>query len=177
MKYRGGVTEDGEERDARGVRVCVGAVRGHRVLSGHLGAQHARTVGRFPERAVRRIRRHHRAPRRLQGGDCGRRVPARFRAARSQRQSTRSRARPHRPRVPQRRPRLPHRPPPQSSTTHSCWNALWTCMFCFSLTWNEGRSQGERGETPSPRNRKNCCRKLALFPKALFLVTNFRKIK
>ena len=41
---------------------------------------------------------------------------------------------------------------------------------------NQGRSQGERGEIPPPpRNRKKCCRKMVLFPKALFLVTNFRK--
>ena len=38
----------------------------------------------------------------------------------------------------------------------------------------QGRSQGE-GETPPPETEKNCCRKMVLFPKALFLVTNFRK--
>ena len=35
---------------------------------------------------------------------------------------------------------------------------------------------GEKNIPPS-RNRKNCCRKIVLFPKALFLVINFRKIK
>ena len=32
-----------------------------------------------------------------------------------------------------------------------------------------------RGKIP-PRSRKNCCRKMVLFPNALFLVTNFAKI-
>ena len=31
------------------------------------------------------------------------------------------------------------------------------------------------GRRKSPRNRKNSCRKMVLFPKALFLVTNLRK--
>ena len=35
---------------------------------------------------------------------------------------------------------------------------------------------GERGEIP-PETEKNCCRKVMLFPKAQFLVTNFRKNK
>ena len=40
----------------------------------------------------------------------------------------------------------------------------------------KGVARGERGEIPThPRNGKNCCRKMVLFPKALFLVTNFRK--
>ena len=37
---------------------------------------------------------------------------------------------------------------------------------------SQGRSQGEEGN-PHPRNRK--CRKMVLFPKTLFLVTNFQK--
>ena len=40
------------------------------------------------------------------------------------------------------------------------------------------RSQGgEHAErSPPPRNRKNCCRKMMLFAKALFLATNFTKL-
>ena len=35
-----------------------------------------------------------------------------------------------------------------------------------------------KGEIPPPRNGKNCCRKMVLFAKAPFLVTNFQiKIK
>ena len=58
-------------------------------------------------------------------------------------------------------------------------------IFCLWTWWkqhsqliyraHQGRSHG--GGNPPPRNRKNCCRKLVLFPKALCLVTNFRKIK
>ena len=37
-----------------------------------------------------------------------------------------------------------------------------------------GRCKGvARG--PPPQTEKNCCRKMVLFPKALFLVTNFPK--
>ena len=45
--------------------------------------------------------------------------------------------------------------------------------LCAAFAASQGRSQGEAGNPP--RNRKNCCRKLVLFPKALFLVTNFQK--
>ena len=40
------------------------------------------------------------------------------------------------------------------------------------------RSQGEEGGgiPPPPPKPKNCCRKMMLFPKALFLVTIFPKI-
>ena len=54
-------------------------------------------------------------------------------------------------------------------------------LFCQCLprrtacNYAQGRSQGGRGENPPPRNRKNCCWKMVVFPKALFLVTNFRK--
>ena len=41
--------------------------------------------------------------------------------------------------------------------------------------WGQVRSQGGKGGNFSPRNRKKCRRKMVLFPKALFLVTNFRK--
>ena len=41
--------------------------------------------------------------------------------------------------------------------------------------WQQGRSQGGKGEIPPSPNRKNCCRKMVLFPKAVFLVTNFPK--
>ena len=39
----------------------------------------------------------------------------------------------------------------------------------------KGVAREEKGEIPPPRIPKNCCRKMVLFPKALFLVTNFRK--
>ena len=43
------------------------------------------------------------------------------------------------------------------------------------MIWEQGRSQGEGGNLPQP---KKCCRKMVLFPKALFLVTNLpKKIK
>ena len=38
-----------------------------------------------------------------------------------------------------------------------------------------GAARGEHRER-SPRNGKNCCRKMMLFPKALFLATTFPKI-
>ena len=38
----------------------------------------------------------------------------------------------------------------------------------------KGVARGKGGNSPPP-NRKNCCRKMVLFPKALFLVTNFPK--
>ena len=44
-----------------------------------------------------------------------------------------------------------------------------------TMCMHQGRSQGEGGKSPPPRNRKDCCRKMVLFPKALFLVTNFPK--
>ena len=46
----------------------------------------------------------------------------------------------------------------------------------FLGTSVQGRSQREGGKSPLPRNRKNCCRKMILFPKALILVTHFPKI-
>ena len=35
---------------------------------------------------------------------------------------------------------------------------------------------GTQGTSPPPRNRKKCCRKMVLFPKALFLATTFPKL-
>ena len=35
---------------------------------------------------------------------------------------------------------------------------------------------GEHRERPPPRNRKNCCRKMVLFPKGLFVATTFPKL-
>ena len=46
---------------------------------------------------------------------------------------------------------------------------------CYLNTLYIGGFMGVRGENP-PRSRKNCCRKMVLFPNALFLVTNFPKI-
>ena len=39
-----------------------------------------------------------------------------------------------------------------------------------------GVAGGEHRESPPPRNGKNCCRKMMLFPKTLFLATTFPKI-
>ena len=46
----------------------------------------------------------------------------------------------------------------------------------ISMSSRQGPSQGggERGNPPPPKPKK-CCRKMVLFQKALFLVTNFRK--
>ena len=38
------------------------------------------------------------------------------------------------------------------------------------------RQGGTQGTFPPPRNRKHCCRKMVLFPKALFLATTFPKL-
>ena len=46
--------------------------------------------------------------------------------------------------------------------------------FCAAQLPTQGRSQGGKGGKP-PETEKNCYRKMVLFPKALFLVTNFRK--
>ena len=41
----------------------------------------------------------------------------------------------------------------------------------------KGIATGGKGEiSPPPRDGKHCCRKMMLFSKALFLVTNFPKI-
>ena len=42
------------------------------------------------------------------------------------------------------------------------------------LCYTQGPSQVEWGN-PTLRNRKKCCRKMVLFPKALFLVTFSKK--
>ena len=54
--------------------------------------------------------------------------------------------------------------------------AKWS--YLHDLMWNlhtaqQGRSQGEMGEIPTKPNK--LCRKMVLFPEALFLVTNFPK--
>ena len=44
--------------------------------------------------------------------------------------------------------------------------------------WSGGEAKGvARWKAGIPRNRKNCWRNMVLFPNALFLVPNFRKIK
>ena len=70
------------------------------------------------------------------------------------------------------------------------WMLLFTRLNCskerkfwalYLLTYKllagqQGRRQEGEGEiSPSPETEKNCFRKIVLFPKALFLVTNFRK--
>ena len=59
-----------------------------------------------------------------------------------------------------------------------CLNFQLCRLYHLFGSGRQGRSQGEgRGEfPPPPRNRKKCCRKMMLFPMALFLVTNFPKI-
>ena len=51
-----------------------------------------------------------------------------------------------------------------------CGGYIAVCLYR-----HQGRSQGGKGEIPPPPKPKNCCRKMVLFPKALFLVTNFQK--
>ena len=61
----------------------------------------------------------------------------------------------------------------RATTALSARLPAWTF---YLLTLLQGRSQGGKGgKFPPPPNRKNCCRKMVLFPKALFLVTNIRK--
>ena len=45
---------------------------------------------------------------------------------------------------------------------------------CYN--WRQWRRRGGTRGTSPPRNWKNCCRKMMLFPKALFLATTFPKI-
>ena len=54
-----------------------------------------------------------------------------------------------------------------------------TSVLCSTLMHLviKGLARGKGGESLSPRNRKYCCRKMGVFPKALFLGTNFRKNK
>ena len=49
--------------------------------------------------------------------------------------------------------------------------------FIYSILhkWAQRRSQGEKGGTPPPPRNK-LSQKMVLFPKALFILTNFRKI-
>ena len=54
-------------------------------------------------------------------------------------------------------------------------------MFLYSkksqaIALIQWRRQGGTQGTPPPRNWKNCCRKMMVFPKALFLATTFPKI-
>ena len=73
------------------------------------------------------------------------------------------------------------------SITKVVYRALFCCMakifgsakpdvcLLWNLSWFQGRSQRVKGEKFPPENRKNYCRKMVFFPKALFLVTNFPK--
>ena len=45
----------------------------------------------------------------------------------------------------------------------------------FAYYDTKGVARGGKGGNPPPPKPKYCCRKMVLFPKALFLVTNFRK--
>ena len=48
--------------------------------------------------------------------------------------------------------------------------------YKYSLYLDSGVRRGGGGFNPPPRTGKNCCRKMMLFPKALFLAINFHKI-
>ena len=60
---------------------------------------------------------------------------------------------------------------PQIALTASCFQNPY--IIEIMSDGPKGVARGEGGNPPTP-NRKNC-RKMVLFPKALFLVTNFRK--
>ena len=55
-------------------------------------------------------------------------------------------------------------------------NSTYFNQFLKITSTTRAQPGGERGEPPPPKP-KNCRRKMVLFPKALFLVTNFRKNK
>ena len=63
-------------------------------------------------------------------------------------------------------------PEPRELITNLAENN-WNLWGCEDLQW---RSQGERGKNPPLRNGTNCCRKMMLFPKALFLASTFPKV-
>ena len=46
----------------------------------------------------------------------------------------------------------------------------------YSCYLHRRRQRGHREGPPPPEMEKNCCRKMKLFPKALFLATTFQKI-
>ena len=51
------------------------------------------------------------------------------------------------------------------------------CRICLLFSYHRRRLYvGTYGTSPPPRNGKNCCRKMMLFPKVLFLATTFPKI-
>ena len=62
----------------------------------------------------------------------------------------------------------------QDTTCISCFHKI-SPLFCF-FHIGSGVARGDGGKIPPPhRNGKNCCRKMMLFPKALFLATTFQK--
>ena len=48
-------------------------------------------------------------------------------------------------------------------------------IHCKIRQWRR-QGGGDTGNVPPPEIEKNCCRKMMLFPKALFLATTFPKI-
>ena len=54
------------------------------------------------------------------------------------------------------------------------YNCIYIFIYIYVYIHIKGVARGKEGKSPSP-NWKYCCRKMMLFPKALFLVTNFRK--
>ena len=60
---------------------------------------------------------------------------------------------------------------------------LWMHMYIIlefvnfdRCVYHRRRQEGNTGNVPPPEMEKNCCRKMMVFPKALFLATTFPKI-
>ena len=53
------------------------------------------------------------------------------------------------------------------------WSPFFLLRLAFCNTKHFNLTSLENYSPPHPRCRKNCCRKMVLFPKALFIVTNF----
>ena len=67
------------------------------------------------------------------------------------------------------------------SVIFKLWSKTQTYEFVLITEFlnyikNHSRRQGEHMERPPPEIEKNCCRKMVLFPKALFLATTFPKL-
>ena len=51
----------------------------------------------------------------------------------------------------------------------------YVATYYSYMHWRR-QGRGEHRERPPPRNLKNCCRKMTLFPEALFFATTFPKV-
>ena len=58
-----------------------------------------------------------------------------------------------------------------------CYDDTNVIEIFIHIHVHKGVARRGRGEAPLPETEKNCCREMVLFRKALFLVTNFQKIK